>query len=177
MTDISEKVRPQPIEIAKLAIGFGHLLRALEDFQLHFLRPAAQLFVGFELRAVPVLQSDELSDILDPVDDIGDLAILVEDRLVEGAPVPRFEAASVGLSHVVLLDGHRVTDTCFDDTSKRIPQNSGSRRGRIFRVIRKDIENIHADDNGPVRHRRIQIGIAHRDDGQVPVEDQIEAWG
>jgi hypothetical protein len=64
---------------AKLPVRLVQLPRALEDLGLHPRRPLAELGGQRLLLRIVLLQAHELGDVLDAVDDVGELSALVED--------------------------------------------------------------------------------------------------
>jgi hypothetical protein len=185
---VGEEVGLQLIELLRrrietLELGVGHAqlpVRVVElagaevDLRFHLLRPAPELLGELVLLAPELLQADELGHVLDAVDDVRDPPVGADDGRVHRAPVALLEAA-VGPPDVVLLHRHRVGDTVREDPVDRGLQVPDAARVRVPRVVREDLEQGTAEDAFARRHGRAQIGVAHRDDGQVGGEDQIRA--
>ena len=113
------------------------------------------------------------------MDDVGELAGVGQDRSVLRAPETLLEAAALllGPLDVVLLHRHRVGDLLLPDPFERGREVAHPGRLGVIRVVREDIEDPPADDLLAPGHRRLEVGVACRDDPEVRIEDEIEARG
>ena len=170
-----------------LALGRVRLVgRLLGLPQLHGALPhllldagVAQPEVGGEmlLRRAVLLQAHDLGDVVDAVDDVGELPVGREDRRVDRAPEPDLEGATFGLgaADVVLLHRHRVGNAIPPHPLQRRPQVPLAGRPGVIRVVGEDLEQPPAHDARPDGHGVAQVGVAHGHDHQVGVEHEIGA--
>jgi hypothetical protein len=147
---------------AQLHVGALQLGRAAQDLG--------------RLLVAALLQPDVLGHVLDAVDDVAQALVLVQDRRVARAPVAHLEApAFLGRApDVVLLHGHRVGRAAVAHAFQRRAQVAHAVRRRVVGVVREDVEDPATDDLVALRHRRREVRIAHRDDPELRVQDEVE---
>ena len=123
------------------------------------------------------LQANHVGHVLDVMDDVNDAALRIENRTVDRAPVPLFEATALGFRtpNIVLLDGHRIRSHQREHARERGPQIRDPGCGRVVGVVGEDLEQRSTDDRLPARHRRLEVRIAYRHDRQVRAEHQVTA--
>jgi hypothetical protein len=62
------------------------------------------------------------------------------------------------------------------DPAERGTEVANARRLRIVGVVGEHVEELAADDVLTLRHRRVEVGVAGRNDRQVRGEDEVESW-
>src|SRR5579859_475951 len=159
------------------AIRFLDFGGALVDFGFHLAGAGAQVFGQFFLRNFLLLEADKFGDVFNAVDYIENLFAGIEDRRIDGAPMPLFEGAAFGFgaADVVLLYGHCVGDFFAEDSLERSAQVANAGGGRVVGVVGKSIENATAKNVVALGHGRAEVGVADGDDFEFGIEDQIES--
>lgn len=183
MAHVREQLAAQLVEAAELgvrrpqlSVRVVDLLSALEDLDLHLPRLRTQGFREQLLLGARPLEAHEIGDVLDPVQNVEDLAGGAEHGRVERAPVALFEGGWIpGAWNVVLLHRHRVRDAAVEHALERGAQVPGPGRLRVPRVVREHLEQPSPEDRRPLRHGRAQVGVADRDDREVGGQHEIEA--
>ena len=160
------------------SLGDLDLLRFPENVCFHFSRARSQSLDDLVLLAPLLLEADELRDVLDAVDEIGDIAVRSQDRRIDRAPIPLFKSAALGFgpANVVLLHGHGVRHSMCQHPLQGGFQVSDSRCGRIIRIIGKDLKQPAAEDFLALGHRGLQVRSADRHDRQGGRQDEIQPW-
>jgi hypothetical protein len=122
-----------------------------------------------------LVQAHELGDVLDPVDDVGQVPVRPQDRGVERAPVADLEPAALGFgtADVVLLHRHRVGHPAVPHPVQGGAQVPNAGGLRVVGVVGEDLEQPAAQDVLAPGHGGVQVGVAHRHDHQPRVQDQI----
>jgi hypothetical protein len=119
-----------------------------------------------------VLEAHDFRDVLDTVDDPFHLAVPVQDRTVERAPILFLEGA-VRAANVVSLDGRGVRSSQPQHSLQRGTKVVEPGGARIFGVFREHLERRAADNVGPLRERGLQISVAGFGDGQIGGQHQV----
>jgi hypothetical protein len=165
------------LEFPKLSVRFLNFLGPAIDLRLHPARAGLQFFGLLGLLAPLALQPNEFGDVLHAVDDVDNLIVRPEHGRVHGAPVPLLELAPLRfrLSNVVLLNGHGVGPLSREHPVERVAKVLGARCVRIVGVVRKDIEEMPAENVRAPRHRGGGVGVAHGHDREIRGQHQVEA--
>ncbi len=163
---VAERIELQ-VRFLELTAGFGRLARPAHDFG----------FRGVDAVAGAGLQPDELGDILDPMDDVQQLALRSQHRAVDRAPEALLEMAALMLRapDVVFLERHGIGHPVADDAIERCLEIAGAGGGGIVGIVGEHVEESAPDDLVAPRHRRAQVRVAHRDDDEVGRQHQIES--
>ena len=169
---VGEELALQRVQLLQPPARLGDLLRALVDLRLHLRR------FPLERRAL-LLHAHELGDVFHAVDDVGEAAVGRGDRCVDGTPEALLEAAALrlGAADVVALHRHRVGDAVAPHPLERRLEVAHPFGGGIVGVVGEYVEDEAPHDRGALGHRGREIRVAHRDDGEVGTEDEIEAGG
>ena len=124
------------------------------------------------------LQPNEFGDVIDTVDNPPDLAVRIEDRRIERAPIPLLKAAAFGgwPGDVVLLGRHAIGMPGGDDALERGAEIVHSGRGGVVGVVGKHLKQRAADDLVAHRHGRPAIGVVDGHDAQRRIENEVEVW-
>ena len=160
----------------QLAIDVLEVLRAREDLGFHLLRAILEQLGPPRLLAILLLQPDERGHVLDAVDDVGDLAVRVAHRRIDGAPVALLEAAAFALrpADVILLDRHHVCAFRLAHPFERGAQIPRAGRGGIVRIVGKHVKEVAAENLFALGHRGAEIGVARGNNFQIGCEHQVQ---
>jgi len=161
---------------AEATIRLLDLLRAAHHLRLRLAGAREKLLRDLALLRSALGEAHEFGDVLGAMNDVDELAVLIDHRRIDGAPISLFEAASGArrATHVVLLHRHRVGLTRRENALERRAQIGRSGGARVVRIVGKDVEQVTTDDRGALRHRRAQIRIARGHDDELGTEHQVE---
>lgn len=124
-------------------------------------------------RCQPRPVGHERRDILDPMQDVGELPLSVEHRRVDRAPVALLEVVGVSQTNIVFLYRHCIGHSMFEHAFEGGREVGGAMGLGIVRVVRKDFEDVLADDRIALSHGCPEVGIVDRGDDQLRGNDQI----
>jgi len=176
VTHLREKLVFRRVGRAQPGVRVLQFDRPPENLAFHHRRALLQFVRQRLLAALALLQPDELGHVLDAMDDVPEPFVVVQHGRVPRAPVPLLEAAAALLrpADVVLLHGHRVGNAALAHALERRAQVADPGRLVVVRVVREHVEDAAAGDLVALRHRRVEVRVADRDDAKVGVEHQVE---
>ena len=171
---IEEGLGPPQLEVGdiELAIRVRDVAGAGVDVGLHPGGPRVELAAPAIVLPAQILRPNELRHVLDPMDDEGDAAALVEDRRVDGAPEPLLQAATVGLREVIPLDRHRVGDPPGKDAGEGRAEVARAAALGVGRRIGEGVEDVATHDLVADAPRGGQIAVGRGDDPQLAIENE-----
>ena len=135
------------------------------------------IVVGLQLLVALLLQADELGHVLHPVDDARQIArrrdstglfIGLQNRSSNPPP------SDCRPADVVLLHRHRVGGLAGQHPAQRRVQVPHAVGGGIVGVVGKHLEQVAPDDGLAPGQRRLQVGVADRQDGEVGRQDEVQ---
>jgi hypothetical protein len=105
-----------------------------------------------------------------------DLARGIENRGIDRTPITLFETAAFrgGPAHVIFLHRHRIGRLALQRAHERGPQIADAGGVRRIGIVGKDVEDIAAENLLAAGHRRLEVGVRHRDDRQIGFQDQVK---
>ncbi len=161
---------------SELTVDFLNLLRAPKNLGLHFVCTRSQLSGDSVLFMFRLLEANELCDIFDAVNDVGEFPVRAENRGIDRTPIPFLESASFrfGPADVVFLHRHGIRRSILQHSGQRRAQIRDSGRGWVIGIFRKDVEQVSPQNLLPLRHRRAQIRVAHGHDRQGRRQNEVQ---
>jgi hypothetical protein len=156
------------------AVALLALTKLLENrFDLF---PRVSLFGESQrLTLQPLRGEDLLGHIFDPMNDADQISAIVEDRRVQGIPIPVLEFA-IRLADVVLLQRHPVPASRPENLAKRHFEIPDTRGIGIRRIVREHLEQRLSDDVLEACHRGAETRFVrgqHRETRRIGSEQQI----
>jgi len=100
-----------------------------------------------------ILAEHLLGHVIDLMDDAEQIAVLVQHRYVERAPIAQLEAATFALGprNVVAGNGHAIRYTGLQYPLKRGAQHAGAELVRFFRILAEHLKNRPPNNVFPPR--------------------------
>jgi hypothetical protein len=155
-------IRQGRVGLAQGAVQAVEFAAALDHLGLHLAVVGRQA-----LALLPYLHI--LGDVVDPVHDVEQLAVVAQHRGVDRTPVTQLEAGAVLARNVVALDRHHVGATGLTDALERAREVACRIGFRRIGIVGEDLEHRPAHDRFAAFQRAAQVLVADAGDGEAGV--------